>query len=237
MTTSSSIFSSAHVVFERRAYRAESQIAWQETIFQSGEKASDLWQEFTKWGSGNSSKRLKKLCFPIGRGGLQVRPSLKVLLLPFSYHWLFFLIGLEGVQKLDCSFWTRSLPTSISLMALSSIFVALARRQYCNHDHQSISRPFLIAFHRRTKIGPGGKRDYTRLKTWYLQPQGWKSTLTRPMTLLTCDFVFKRRRGLCPCNQGTASRYDHRGTIPTESSRISSRRNFPMAGNIVCRHQ
>ena len=45
-----------------------------------------------------------------------------------------------------------------------------------------------IAFHRRTKIGPG-ERDYTRLKTWYLEPQG-RAQFTRPIALLTCDFVF-----------------------------------------------
>ena len=45
-----------------------------------------------------------------------------------------------------------------------------------------------IAFHRRTKIGPG-ERDYTRLKTWYLEPQG-RTQFTRPIALLTCDSVF-----------------------------------------------
>jgi C-terminal processing protease CtpA/Prc len=45
-----------------------------------------------------------------------------------------------------------------------------------------------IAFHRRTKIGPG-ERDYTRLKTWYLEPQG-RAQFTRPIALLTCDSVF-----------------------------------------------
>ena len=45
-----------------------------------------------------------------------------------------------------------------------------------------------VAFRRRTKIGPG-ERDYTRLKTWYLEPQG-RAQFTRPIALLTCDFVF-----------------------------------------------
>ena len=45
-----------------------------------------------------------------------------------------------------------------------------------------------IAFRRRTKIGPG-ERDYTRLKTWYLEPQG-RAQFTRPIALLTCDSVF-----------------------------------------------
>jgi carboxyl-terminal processing protease len=45
-----------------------------------------------------------------------------------------------------------------------------------------------IAFHRRTKIGPG-ERDYTPLKTWHLGPQG-RTQFTRPIALLTCDSVF-----------------------------------------------
>ena len=45
-----------------------------------------------------------------------------------------------------------------------------------------------VAFHRRTKVGPG-ERDYSRLKTRYLEPQGG-AQFTRPIALLTCDSVF-----------------------------------------------
>jgi C-terminal processing protease CtpA/Prc len=45
-----------------------------------------------------------------------------------------------------------------------------------------------VAFHRRTKLGPD-ERDQTRLKTWYLEPQG-RTQFTRPIVLLTCDSVF-----------------------------------------------
>jgi peptidase S41-like protein/tricorn protease-like protein len=45
-----------------------------------------------------------------------------------------------------------------------------------------------VAFRRRTKIGPD-ERDYTRMKTWYLEPQG-RAQFTRPIALLTCDSVF-----------------------------------------------
>jgi C-terminal processing protease CtpA/Prc len=45
-----------------------------------------------------------------------------------------------------------------------------------------------VAFHRQTKIGPD-ERDQTRLKTWYLEPQG-RAQFTRPIALLTCDSVF-----------------------------------------------
>ncbi len=45
-----------------------------------------------------------------------------------------------------------------------------------------------VAFHRRTKIGPR-EDDFSRLKTWHLEPQG-DVQFTRPIVLLTCDSVF-----------------------------------------------
>jgi hypothetical protein len=45
-----------------------------------------------------------------------------------------------------------------------------------------------VAFHRKTKIGPGGD-DFTPLKTWHLEPQG-DAQFTGPIVLLTCDAVF-----------------------------------------------
>lgn len=45
-----------------------------------------------------------------------------------------------------------------------------------------------VAFHRKTKIGPG-KDDFTGRKTWHLEPQG-DAQFTGPIVLLTCDSVF-----------------------------------------------
>ena len=45
-----------------------------------------------------------------------------------------------------------------------------------------------IAFHRKTKIGPGAD-DFEGLKTWHMKPQG-KVQFTGPIVLLTCDSVF-----------------------------------------------
>ena len=45
-----------------------------------------------------------------------------------------------------------------------------------------------IAFHRRTKIGPG-ENDLTPTRTWYIEPQG-DAQFTGPIVLLTCDSVF-----------------------------------------------
>jgi carboxyl-terminal processing protease len=45
-----------------------------------------------------------------------------------------------------------------------------------------------VAFHRKTKIGPG-EDDFTSLKTWHLEPEG-DEQFTGPIVLLTCDSVF-----------------------------------------------
>ncbi len=45
-----------------------------------------------------------------------------------------------------------------------------------------------VAFHRKTKIGPG-EDDYTPLKTWFLKPEGGVQFIG-PIALLTCDSVF-----------------------------------------------
>jgi C-terminal processing protease CtpA/Prc len=45
-----------------------------------------------------------------------------------------------------------------------------------------------VAFHRRTKIGPGDD-NFTPLRTWYLEPQGERQ-FTGPIVLLTSDSVF-----------------------------------------------
>jgi C-terminal processing protease CtpA/Prc len=45
-----------------------------------------------------------------------------------------------------------------------------------------------IAFHRRTKVGPG-EDDFTPLKSWHIEPQG-DAKFTGPIVLLTCDSVF-----------------------------------------------
>jgi len=45
-----------------------------------------------------------------------------------------------------------------------------------------------VAFHRKTKIGPG-ENAFTPLRTWHIEPQGG-SQFTGPTVLLTCDAVF-----------------------------------------------
>lgn len=45
-----------------------------------------------------------------------------------------------------------------------------------------------VAFHRKSKIGPG-KDEFTARKTWHIEPQG-RTQFTGPIVLLTCDSVF-----------------------------------------------
>jgi carboxyl-terminal processing protease len=45
-----------------------------------------------------------------------------------------------------------------------------------------------VAFHRKTKIGPG-EDAFTALRTWHIEPQGG-TQFTGPTVLLTCDSVF-----------------------------------------------
>src|SRR6476620_6133604 len=45
-----------------------------------------------------------------------------------------------------------------------------------------------VAFHRKTKIGPG-EDAFTSRKTWHIEPQG-DAQFTGPIALLTCDSVF-----------------------------------------------
>jgi Peptidase family S41/Tricorn protease C1 domain len=45
-----------------------------------------------------------------------------------------------------------------------------------------------VAFHRKTKIGPG-RDEFTPRRTWHIKPQG-DAQFTGPIVLLTCDSVF-----------------------------------------------
>ena len=45
-----------------------------------------------------------------------------------------------------------------------------------------------IAFHRKTKIGPGDA-DFSPIKSWHIEPQG-PAQFTGPIVLLSCDSVF-----------------------------------------------
>jgi hypothetical protein len=57
--------------------------------------------------------------------------------------------------------------------------IAIVNR-FCDQKH--------IAFHRKTKIGPG-EADFSPIKTWHIEPQGL-AQFTGPVVLLTCDSVF-----------------------------------------------
>ena len=60
-----------------------------------------------------------------------------------------------------------------------STAIAIANR-FCDRKR--------VAFHRKTKIGPGDE-DFTKLKTWHIEPGG-DVQFTGQIVLLTCDAVF-----------------------------------------------
>ena len=98
------------------------------------------------------------------------------------------ILELEGIEK-------RSLTAALNKIArdfrsLKGIIIDI-RDNPGGEDRTAITiinrfcRRKRVAFHRKTKIGPG-KNDFTPLKTWYLEPQG-DVQFTGPIVLLTCD--------------------------------------------------
>ena len=101
------------------------------------------------------------------------------------------ILELEGIKK-------RQLATALDAIArdfndLSGIIIDI-RDNPGGDDSTAItiinrfSDRKRVAFHRKTKIGPG-KDDFTALKTWHIEPQGG-TRFTGPTVLLTCDSVF-----------------------------------------------
>ena len=89
-----------------------------------------------------------------------------------------------------------------------------------------------VAFHRKTKIGPG-EDDFTPLKTWHLEPPG-DAQFTGPIVLLTCDFVFSGGEFFALAIRQlpyVTILGDHTNGIFS----YSSTRSFPTAGAIACR--
>ena len=155
------------------------------------ERKPRFWQEFTKPDIRQLFKTTKNTLVHNGFG----RPK-------ESQAWMLHycrsrtigyirILELEGVQKPDLK---AALDTIAADFDRLDGFIIDIRN--CPGGEDSIAITIInrfcdrkrIAFHRRTKIGPG-ERDYTRLKTWYLEPQG-RAQFTRPIALLTCDSVF-----------------------------------------------
>ena len=60
-----------------------------------------------------------------------------------------------------------------------------------------------VAFHRKTKIGPG-EDAFTSRKTWHIEPQG-DAQFTGPTVLLTCDSVFSGGEAFALANSAARS--------------------------------
>jgi carboxyl-terminal processing protease len=101
------------------------------------------------------------------------------------------ILELEGIKK-------RKLTSALDTIALDFTdlqgFIVDIRDNPGGDDSTAISivNRFCdrrrVAFHRRTKIGPG-EDALTPLKTWHIEPEG-DLQFTGPIVLLTCDAVF-----------------------------------------------
>ena len=101
------------------------------------------------------------------------------------------ILELEGIKK-------RKLTSALDTIALDFTdlqgFIVDIRDNPGGDDSTAVSivNRFCdrrrVAFHRRTKIGPG-EDALTPLKTWHIEPEG-DVQFTGPIVLLTCDAVF-----------------------------------------------
>jgi carboxyl-terminal processing protease len=155
------------------------------------EKKPRFWQEFTKPEIKQLFRTTEKTLVRNGFGRLKE-----------SHAWMLHYcrsrtIGYIRILELD-GVKTRNLKAALDTIAadfdqLDGFIIDIRN---CPGGEDSVAIKIInrfcdrkrIAFHRRTKIGPG-QRDYTRLKTWHLEPQG-RAQFTRPIALLTCDSVF-----------------------------------------------
>jgi carboxyl-terminal processing protease len=155
------------------------------------EKKPRFWQEFTKPGIRQLFKTTEKTLLRNGFGRPKASQAWMLCYCRSRTIGYIRILELEGVQKPDLK---AALDTIAADFDQLDGFIIDIRNCPGGEDSTAITiiNQFCdrkrIAFHRRTKIGPG-ERDYTRLKTWYLQPQGGVQ-FTRPIALLTCDSVF-----------------------------------------------
>ena len=155
------------------------------------EKKPRFWQEFTKPEIKQLFKTTEKTLVRNGFGRPKENQAWMLHYCRSRTIGYIRILELDGVKKPDLKAALDTIAADFDRLdgfiidirncpgGEDSIAIAIINR-FCDRKR--------IAFHRRTKIGPG-ERDYTRLKTWYLEPQG-RAQFTRPIALLTCDSVF-----------------------------------------------
>ena len=155
------------------------------------EKKPRFWQEFTKPEIKQLFKTTEKTLVRNGFGRPKENQAWMLHYCRSRTIGYIRILELDGVKKPDLK---AALDTIAADFDRLDGFIIDIRN--CPGGEDSIAITIInrfcdrkrIAFRRRTKIGPG-ERDYTRLKTWYLEPQG-RTQFTRPIALLTCDSVF-----------------------------------------------
>jgi carboxyl-terminal processing protease len=155
------------------------------------ERKPRFWQEFTK----REIKQLFKITYKtlIANGFGQPKETQAWILHYCRSRTLGYvrILELEGVRK-------RRLTAALDSIArdfneLDGIIIDIRDNpggddstaitiinRFCNRKR--------VAFHRKTKIGPG-EDAFTALRTWHIEPQGG-TQFTGPTVLLTCDSVF-----------------------------------------------
>ena len=155
------------------------------------EKKPRFWQEFTKPEIKQLFKTTEKTLVRNGFGRPKENQAWMLHYCRSRTIGYIRILELDGVKKPDLK---AALDTIAADFDRLDGFIIDIRN--CPGGEDSIAITIInrfcdrkrVAFRRRTKIGPG-ERDYTRLKTWYLEPQG-RAQFTRPIALLTCDSVF-----------------------------------------------
>ena len=157
----------------------------------SPEKKPRFWQEFTKEQIKELFKTTEKTLVAKGFGPPAETEAWMLHYCRSQAFGYFRLLELEGVNK-------RKLTAALDTIARDfrdfDGFIIDIRDCPGGHDSTAITiiNRFCdrerIAFHRKTKIGPG-EDDFTPLKTWHIEPQG-DAQFTGPIVLLTCDSVF-----------------------------------------------
>jgi len=157
----------------------------------TAEKKPRFYQEFTKPEIKKLFKTTEKTLVANGFGRLAETGAWMLRYSRSETVGYMRILELEGVEK-------RKLTAALDKIALDfrdlQCFIIDIRDNPGGHDSTAITiiNRFCdrrrVAFHRRTKIGPG-EDALTPLKTWRIEPEG-DVQFTRPIVLLTCDAVF-----------------------------------------------
>ena len=163
----------------------------QKKRFFSPEKKPRFWREFTK-------KQIKQLLKTTDRtlvaNGFGPPVATKAWLLLYCKSRVFGyvrVLELEGISK-------KKLTAALDKIAgdFGSLHGFIIDIRDCPGGDDSTAIAIIdrfcdrrrIAFHRKTKIGPG-EDAFKPLRTWHIEPQG-EAQFTGPIVLLTCDSVF-----------------------------------------------